>query len=435
MVAGLGRAEAGTPSGAVRAREFGDPSAGLVLLPAPTLALVEVHCAIGTLGFWWGSPHLLVLCFALVAAQRYSGELFRQRDILRLGSPAREILGKLAVSVLNPMNWRVRSNEAPRRLICYGWVLALGLVACQGSPSGQGPEEASSAVHERGGYPDDFEVESPKWVPPSLESSVDSKGSPREVKAKLSGEAPRVSSGAEPVSAGPPSAGPSGEAPSASEPRRTEVEGGRGHPVPSQQKPTNSRAPERREDGRDAEPRATPQGASPSATPDGLPSLSILLLVLALVFAALLLGWAVVRLLERRAQPVPIPSPLKPPTPGVAAMAAATSEDSLDPSLGDPEQWANRGQYREALRALLVQSLLMTGWTPDGAGCSCTAREVLSHLAPSDPRRAPLQAVIGGVEAVRFGGREATAELFSLMRLRFQELLQTHAIKSEDPIS
>ncbi len=89
---------------------------------------------------------------------------------------------------------------------------------------------------------------------------------------------------------------------------------------------------------------------------------------------------------------------------------------------GDPDALAERGRYDLAVAALLVRALEKTGWSRAGRARSLTAREVLGGLSREDPRREILAAILGPAEAVRFGGRPATAELYGELRARFLEL-------------
>ncbi len=103
----------------------------------------------------------------------------------------------------------------------------------------------------------------------------------------------------------------------------------------------------------------------------------------------------------------------------IAASPAGGEEGDLS---GDPDVFAERGEYGRAVAALLGRALEKTGWSRTGPGRSLTAREILEGLSGDDPRRKVLAAILGPAEAVRFGGRPATARLYGELRARFREL-------------
>jgi hypothetical protein len=96
--------------------------------------------------------------------------------------------------------------------------------------------------------------------------------------------------------------------------------------------------------------------------------------------------------------------------------ARAPSEPPPAPT-AEPDTLAARGDLEAAIVALLHRALSHAGWRPEGRGRSRTAREVLRSLARTDPRREPLRRIVAEVEAVRFGGAQATED-------RYQSLLQ-----------
>lgn len=93
----------------------------------------------------------------------------------------------------------------------------------------------------------------------------------------------------------------------------------------------------------------------------------------------------------------------------------ATGAGDLPWDVGDPDELAAQGRYSEAILAVLVGSLKVVGWRPQGER-SRTAREVLWSIPASDARRKPLDEVVRRAERVRFAGDEATMETFREVR-------------------
>lgn len=131
---------------------------------------------------------------------------------------------------------------------------------------------------------------------------------------------------------------------------------------------------------------------------------------LALCIAALvaLLVWLLARL--RRLPPDETETATKPRT--------DVGAESLDPLLALPTlshaELAAQGRFREAVHALLVESLLATGWAPEGRGRGLTAREIVLRYERPAPPREPLVELLRTVERVWFGGREATRETYEI---------------------
>ncbi len=88
-----------------------------------------------------------------------------------------------------------------------------------------------------------------------------------------------------------------------------------------------------------------------------------------------------------------------------------------DPLLAMPtlshEELARLGRFAEAVHALLIASLLRTGWSPEGRGRGLTAREIVRAYDRPSAVRSPLVELLRLVERVWFGGREATQETYA----------------------
>jgi hypothetical protein len=108
-------------------------------------------------------------------------------------------------------------------------------------------------------------------------------------------------------------------------------------------------------------------------------------------------------------------------TPGGESGASAAPDAPAAPP-PSPDDLAARGDLAEAIRVLLIDAMRATGWAPEGAGVSRTAREVLGAVAAGDPRRAPLAAIVGIAEHVRFGGAPPTREHYDRVRLAWAEV-------------
>lgn len=100
---------------------------------------------------------------------------------------------------------------------------------------------------------------------------------------------------------------------------------------------------------------------------------------------------------------------------------------TLDPLLAMPtlghEELARQGRFREAVHALLVAALLSTGWVPEGRGRGMTAREIASGYDRPAPPREPLLELLGLVERIWFGGRDATAESYEMALAAFRRFV------------
>lgn len=170
--------------------------------------------------------------------------------------------------------------------------------------------------------------------------------------------------------------------------------------------------------GRSA-PELSPDPAAPWDLPDwnlpflhGLSLLGYVALALCILALAAFLVWLLARL---RRLPVESTEPAR-------RSRNDESAEPLDPLLAIPTlshaELAAQGRFREAVHALLIEALLSTGWVPEGRGRGLTAREIVHRYDQRTPPRDPLVELLGMVERVWFGGREATLETYeSALRL------------------
>jgi hypothetical protein len=142
----------------------------------------------------------------------------------------------------------------------------------------------------------------------------------------------------------------------------------------------------------------------------GLASMLVLVVVIALLVVFFV--WLLSLLGPRAELPAATEPAHSPAAPGLDAPFTLEDFDAL----------ANAGRLEQAVLALLLHSLSAGGWRAEGTGKSRTAREVVSSLLDSDPRRAVLSEIVALSEAVRFGGAAATRERFEAMRARFEHL-------------
>ena len=274
--------------------------------------------------------------------------------------------------------------SAPK--ISRAFSLSATLLVAVAAPGAFGsPLDTASDVHEKGGYPDAIQ---PVDVPLPPEIAIDSEmGS----ETKPKGD-PSEKDGGAPTS-GPGSDWGDGE-------RRDSD----GKPAPrSQEDPEARRAPGVRIGG---------------GSILGPILLIVALGVLAAFFAMLLASWR-----GRTEDPK-----AKVATDGVPEPAPREPRLELDAdSDADADALAAAGRLGEAIFVLLVRALRHVGWEPAGTGQSSTARDVLGKLGAGDPRRRPLEALIGLAEGVRFAGRSPTQDLFAAVRARYEELHQAGA--------
>jgi hypothetical protein len=78
----------------------------------------------------------------------------------------------------------------------------------------------------------------------------------------------------------------------------------------------------------------------------------------------------------------------------------------------DPTLLAEHGNFAAGIGVLLWLALRSVGWKPEGIGKSQTPREVVRNLSPQDFRLPSLRQLLFLAEKVRFGGIEATQEMF-----------------------
>ncbi|MCB9640520.1 MAG: hypothetical protein H6728_03465 [Myxococcales bacterium] len=76
------------------------------------------------------------------------------------------------------------------------------------------------------------------------------------------------------------------------------------------------------------------------------------------------------------------------------------------------EELRKEGRLDLALCILLLHAMREVGWKDDRQGKSKTAREAIAAVRSSDPRYSPIHRLLHNVEDVRFGGLEATQEMY-----------------------
>ncbi len=135
----------------------------------------------------------------------------------------------------------------------------------------------------------------------------------------------------------------------------------------------------------------------------GGPGMSTVLLIGVVILLLVLLVVLIYALRGQREEPPAVKRPRSVVVPG------APIDGSLPWDVADPDELAAAGKFELAIVSLLVQSLKMVGWKPQGQR-SLTAREVLWSV--TDARRNPLSRVVGGAERIRFAGDDATRERF-----------------------
>lgn len=90
--------------------------------------------------------------------------------------------------------------------------------------------------------------------------------------------------------------------------------------------------------------------------------------------------------------------------------------------LGDAEEHAARGEYREAIHTLLLRTLQeLVRSSAVRVGPAMTSREILGRVPLAPDARDALQGLIVAVELTHFGDDEATAEDYLRCRTQFQK--------------
>jgi hypothetical protein len=90
--------------------------------------------------------------------------------------------------------------------------------------------------------------------------------------------------------------------------------------------------------------------------------------------------------------------------------------------LGDAEEHAARGEYREAIHTLLLRTLQeLVRSSAVRVGPAMTSREILGRVPLAPDARDALQGLIVAVELTHFGDDEATSEDYLRCRAQFQK--------------
>jgi hypothetical protein len=106
------------------------------------------------------------------------------------------------------------------------------------------------------------------------------------------------------------------------------------------------------------------------------------------------------------------------------ASAGASSVDLavIQRPLGDAEELAARGEYREAIHTLLLRTLQeLVRSSAVRVGPALTSREILGRVPLAHDARDALQGLIVAVELTHFGGDEAIEEDYVRCRAQFQK--------------
>jgi hypothetical protein len=99
-----------------------------------------------------------------------------------------------------------------------------------------------------------------------------------------------------------------------------------------------------------------------------------------------------------------------------------TERAVLERPLGDAEELAHRGEYREAIHALLLRTLQeLVRSSAVRVGPAMTSREILARVPLLADARDALHALIIQVEITHFGGDEATVDDYVQCRNQFQK--------------
>jgi len=95
--------------------------------------------------------------------------------------------------------------------------------------------------------------------------------------------------------------------------------------------------------------------------------------------------------------------------------------------LGDADELARRGQFGEAVHALLLRTLQeLARRLPERLPPSLTSREILARVRLPDDARHALAALVGAVEVSHFGGVESAETDFQHCRSHFQRFADAY---------
>jgi hypothetical protein len=104
-----------------------------------------------------------------------------------------------------------------------------------------------------------------------------------------------------------------------------------------------------------------------------------------------------------------------------AAVPAAPDLAVIDRPLGDAEELARRGEFREAIHTLLLRTLEELARTASvRVAPAMTSREILGRVPLLADSRDALAGLITAVELTHFGGDEATEHDYVRCRAQFQ---------------
>jgi hypothetical protein len=312
----------------------------------------------------------------------------------------------------------LRSRRAARNARVGALLASLTTLGTAAPGYAATPTTVAQEVHVRGGYPDDIEIVSC----PSGVCSVPEVGVAVSGEGRGAGEGaqrgPGSRSDSERGSDGRPSEpgeGSSSANSSGSGGRSQAGEGraARGEKDGAAHAQERARERERRRKARKSA--KVPETIVVFGGGSGLASMLVLVAVIALLVVFFV--WLLSRWGSRMGSPAATEPALSPAAPALDAALLLEDFDAL----------ANAGRWEQAVLALLLHALSAGGWRAEGTGKSRTAREVVSGMLSSDPRRAVLSEIVALSEAVRFGGAVATRERFAAMRARFEQMRKREA--------
>ena len=112
---------------------------------------------------------------------------------------------------------------------------------------------------------------------------------------------------------------------------------------------------------------------------------------------------------------------------GESADAAGGPPGRDGAGLEDYESLAARGEYAEALHALLLRSIALILDRGVALSSALTSREILRQVPLDDAERDALSTLVGATEVTHFGGRGATEADYLRCRDLFESIVQGSA--------
>lgn len=107
------------------------------------------------------------------------------------------------------------------------------------------------------------------------------------------------------------------------------------------------------------------------------------------------------------------------------AMTSGPRADAAGPE--DPESLAARGEFAEAVHALLLRSIMLIRQRGVALSTSLTSREILRRAPLGDHEKEAFRALVDMAELTHFGGRGANEADFQQCRTLFQRIARSDA--------